>query len=111
LELGPGRHFGEWWGQGIQRGYGVGKKYFSLFNTHRWGEERPDCCEVVPVLASGLLNEGVVEDALRFLEESGSVASWEAANMPYFNAEGVVVFHTHSNTLFKVTFDDEHKGE
>lgn len=23
LRLGPGRHFGEWWGQGIQRNYGL----------------------------------------------------------------------------------------
>src|SRR6266853_6537645 len=33
--LGPGRHYGEWWGCGIQRGYGLpkGEKRFSLFNT------------------------------------------------------------------------------
>jgi hypothetical protein len=24
-KLGPGRHFGEWWGSGIQRGYGLQK--------------------------------------------------------------------------------------
>jgi hypothetical protein len=28
-DLGPGRHFGEWWGQGIQRGYGLKEKRFS----------------------------------------------------------------------------------
>ncbi len=34
LKLGAGRHFGEWWGSGIQRGYGLqkGEKRFSLFN-------------------------------------------------------------------------------
>ena len=31
--LGPGRHFGEWWGQGIQRRYNMKYKVFSLFNT------------------------------------------------------------------------------
>src|SRR5262249_48952948 len=33
--LGLGLHFGEWWGSGIQRGYGLpkGEKRFSLFNT------------------------------------------------------------------------------
>jgi hypothetical protein len=36
--LGPGRHFGEWWGQGIQRRYGLTEKRFSLFNTARYGE-------------------------------------------------------------------------
>ncbi len=33
--LGPGRHFGEWWGQKIQRAYGLTEKRFSLFNTTR----------------------------------------------------------------------------
>lgn len=35
-QLGPGCHFGEWWGSGIQRGYGLKEKRFSLFNTHYW---------------------------------------------------------------------------
>ena len=26
LQLGPGRHFGEWWGSGIQRRYGLDRK-------------------------------------------------------------------------------------
>src|SRR5258708_1600570 len=53
--LGPGRHYGEWWGSGIQRGYGLrkGEKRFSLFNVSRWGTERPTCCHVVPVLYMG----------------------------------------------------------
>src|SRR5882724_293770 len=36
LTLGPGQHFGEWWGNGIQRKYGLSEKRFSLFNTARW---------------------------------------------------------------------------
>src|SRR5258706_10163296 len=36
LKLGPGRHFGEWWGCGIGRRYGIDGKRFSLFNTFRW---------------------------------------------------------------------------
>ena len=40
--LGPGVHFGEWWGKGIQRGYGLDEKRFSLFNVSRWyGAEGP----------------------------------------------------------------------
>ncbi len=38
--LGEGRHYGEWWGQGIQRGYGLTEKRFSLFNTGRWADSR-----------------------------------------------------------------------
>lgn len=39
FKLGQGRHFGEWWGSGIQRGYNLpkGEKRFSLFNALRWG--------------------------------------------------------------------------
>ena len=34
-ELGPGRHFGEWWGSGIQRNYSQPVKRFSLFRSQR----------------------------------------------------------------------------
>ena len=55
MELGVGQHFGEWWGFGIQRGYGLHERRFSLFNTGRWSDPavRPACCGVVPVLADG----------------------------------------------------------
>ena len=36
VKLGPGVHYGEWWGQSIQRGYGLTEKRFSLFNVGRW---------------------------------------------------------------------------
>ena len=36
LKLGVGFHYGEWWGQGIQRGYNLKEKRFSLFNVQRW---------------------------------------------------------------------------
>lgn len=52
-ELGPGQHFGEWWGVGIQRGYGLSERRFSLFNATRWKDECPSCCHVVPVLYEG----------------------------------------------------------
>ena len=38
--FGPGRHFGEWWGLGIQRGYGLMHRSFSAFNTKVWPNER-----------------------------------------------------------------------
>jgi hypothetical protein len=36
--FGPGRVFGEWWGAGIQRRYGLTAKRFSPFNVSRYGE-------------------------------------------------------------------------
>jgi hypothetical protein len=46
LGLGVGRHYGEWWGCGIQRGYGCKngersspERHFSLFNVSRWNRK------------------------------------------------------------------------
>ncbi len=115
MTLGVGSHFGEWWGQGIQRNYSQTRKRFSLFNTHRWsGEtgERPACCDVVPVLYEGPLEEhGVmkgVKAALVRLQTEGSVAA-----PGFMKPEGIIVFHKHSNSLFKKTLekDDEPKSK
>jgi len=108
--LGPGHHFGEWWGSGVQRGYGLtkGEKRFSLFNTSRWSESRPGCCSIVPVLYQGMLLPGVVENALEALRVDGSRAS------PGFNdPEGVILFHVAGNVGFKKTLkkDEEPKGK
>lgn len=108
--LGDGRHFGEWWGSGIQRGYGLtnGEKRFSLFNTRRWAETPPPaCCSVVPVLYEGAFSDGAVNDAIAALRASGS-----AVSPGFMQPEGVVVFHHASRTLFKKTVekDEEPKG-
>lgn len=109
LKLGPGNHFGEWWGSGIARGYGLknGEKRFSLFNTHRWynPEARPACCDVVPVLYTGPLDTLDIELLMAYLRSGGSIAA-----PGFMNPEGVVVFHTVGRWLLKKTFDDQHKG-
>lgn len=106
-QLGEGSHYGEWWGRKIQRGYDLDERRFSLFNTSRWNEEtKPDCCHVVPVLYIGEFDTDMVDYLLEGLHNGGSVAA------PGFgNPEGVVVYHRHSNSLFKKTLDhnDEHK--
>jgi hypothetical protein len=112
MKLGVGRHYGEWWGSGIQRGYGLNEKRFSLFNVSRWGEggkdvaNLPSCCHVVPVLYRGPFDGDNIDEVVLGLENGGSVA------VPGANAEGIVIFHTHSGTLFKWTFGgDGHKSE
>jgi hypothetical protein len=114
--LGEGTHYGEWWGQGVQRKYGLDHKRFSLFNTARWGFLRedhrraehdvPEALSSVPILYSGIFSQSVIEDCLTLLKHTGSMAA------PGFkNPEGIVVFHTHSNTLHKVTLEgDQAKG-
>jgi len=103
LTLGPGRHFGEWWGKGIQRGYGLDHKRFSLFNVARWTDDvRPACCHVVPVLYRGDFETIAIVSALRRLEDLGSVAS------PGFaKPEGVVIFHVAANFCFKKTIEKD----
>lgn len=104
--LGPGYHYGEWWGRGIQRGYGLGERRFSLFNVGRWGESRPACCHVVPVLYRGPFVEAAIEFVTDRLQELGSVAA-----PGYMKPEGMVIYHAKANVLFKVTLDgDGHKG-
>ncbi len=116
--LGPGRHYGEWWGSGIQRGYGLqkGEKRFSLFNVARWADERdrekfpadrPACCGVVPTLYVGAFDTGVVADILESLAINGS-----AAAPGFMRPEGVVVYHEAARLYFKKTLekDSEPKG-
>lgn len=106
--LGPGYHYGEWWGCGIQRGYGLekGEKRFSLFNTHRWGDV--DLSSVpglgtVPVLYKGPFTEEVVRARLDFLAANGSVAA-----PGFMQPEGIIVFHSASRQTYKVLLEDDH---
>ena len=108
-KLGPGHHFGEWWGQGIQRGYGLTEKRFSLFNVSRWADPtvRPACCHIVPVLATSI-SFAAAYDALQMLKHDGSKAA-----PGFMKPEGVVAFHAQGNLMFKATIekDEEWKGK
>ncbi len=124
LSLGPGRHFGEWWGHGIQRGYGLtkGEKRFSLFNVTRWclsgeqpgiiptGDPRqekkqealPPCVGLVPVLWRGVFDTVECE---RCLAELGIHGSYAAPG--FMKPEGIVCFHIAGNVGFKKTIGDD----
>lgn len=106
-ELGPGHHFGEWWGQGIQRGYDRATREFSLFNTTRWQYSRPACCGVVPIVARGI-GFACATEGLEYLRKYGSVVS-----PGFMRPEGIVAFHAQGNILLKATLerDEEPKGK
>lgn len=129
LTLGPGRHFGEWWGQGIQRNYGMPKKLFSLFNVSRWcryghtpevipcGDPRqpvkyqqvlPPCVGLVPILYRGMMSEARIIESMRDLMREGSFAA-----PGFMKPEGFVIFHTANGAMFKKTIekDGEPKGK
>ena len=125
--LGPGRHFGEWWGQGIQRKYGMSEKRWSLFNVGRWclngdnpqtiptadprivktQDMLPPCCHLVPVLHRGIFSTGIADAMLCDLAERGSKAA-----PGFMKPEGIVVFHIAGNVGFKKTLerDEQPKG-
>lgn len=104
--MGPGRHYGEWWGSGIQRGYGLvkGEKRFSLFNVERWGDQatRPTCCHVVPLIARGPFKIDLIDGCVDDLRTNGSLAS-----PGFMRPEGVIIFHTASRHLYKVTLEKD----
>lgn len=128
LKLGPGQHFGEWWGCGIQRNYEITERRFSLFNASRWTpaplgggvfdhqviapgldnfpRRGPDCVHVVPTLYRGEFRSDAVEECLRVLKEHGS-----RARPGFANPEGIIVYHVAAGIGFKKTLDgDEAKG-
>ncbi len=102
--LGPGSHFGEWWGAGIQRRYGLDHKRFSLFNVDRWenNEARPSCCHVVPALYRGPFDTAAIDDTLDKLARYGSVCA-----PGFMKPEGVVVYHTAARIGFKKTIEKD----
>ncbi len=124
--LGEGLHFGEWYGRGIQRGYGIGPeqgadgKFFALFNTSRWAEPKPPYAPL-PALGSipGLTTTPVLGSAPTFdtqylggvfelLRARGSSATGAVG---YDRPEGIVVYHTQGNVMFKRTFDKDDAGK
>lgn len=119
MKLGPGFHYGEWWGSGIQRGYGLekGEKRFSLFNTGRWidytgvatelkeGDTRqfcPKCCYVVPILYQGPFCTVAIQACVNRLKRDGSVAV-----SGFMKPEGVVVYHVAAGKYFKKTIEND----
>ena len=122
MKLGAGLHYGEWWGQGIQRKYGLTEKRWSLFNVTRWclaseepkqvpcgdprivkfQEKLPEGISLVPVLYRGPFDMVAVEEALTNLRNNGSMAS-----PGFMKPEGIVVFHTAGNVGFKKTIEND----
>lgn len=126
--LGPGYHYGEWWGSGIQRKYGLsqGERRFSLFSVverclstatperipcgdpriEKFQKAVPPCCGLVPILYRGpMCNEAIVE-SLERLRTEGSRA------VPGFmNPEGIVIYHLASRISYKITFEGDTNGK
>lgn len=122
-DLGVGRHYGEFWGNKIGRGYGLpeGDQRFSLFNPSFFDgrtevtdggvlvmfEPHTPGLSTVPVLYHGPLDTKAVSNVLADLQANGS-----RAVVGYSKPEGVIVFHTHANRIIgKVTLDNQDAGK
>lgn len=112
MRLGPGQHFGEWWGCGVQRNYGLTEKRFSLFNVRKYAQPGatllegqqypPEGCHVVPIICKGTFGDALVEWAMTTLTINGSQAA-----PGWMTPEGIVVFHVASGSLFKRTCEND----
>ncbi|WP_104176376.1 RNA ligase family protein, partial [Arthrobacter sp. Y81] len=105
--LGEGLHYGEWWGSGIQRKYGMAEKHFSLFNTDRFKDlETTLNIGIVPVLYRGPNDTAAIAKALEYLRVEGSEAA-----PGFMNPEGICVYSQASRTVSKVTLDHNDAGK
>jgi hypothetical protein len=109
VALGDGYHYGEWWGQGIQRKYGIDHKRFSLFNVHRWeslpfSEYGLDNVGTVPVLYRGPFDTDTIDAIIGDLILNGSVAA-----PGFMKPEGVIIWHEAAQQMFKVTCEGDEK--
>lgn len=96
--LGSGYHFGEWWGQGIQRTYGLTEKRFSLFNPSKISSICHNCIPFRVVDAQILQEE--VEFWSKYLLTNGSLT------VPgYMKPEGLVIYAEKAKQYWKVILD------
>ena len=120
--LGAGYHVGEWWGHGIQRGYGLprGERRFSLFNVTRRNPlgsmadleahfaappaGREPLFPDLPDDRSLRAMSHMVDRALAKLSLEGSTA------VKFDRPEGVILWHARSGQAFKAFVNDAEKA-
>ena len=124
--LGPGRHYGEWWGQKIGRTYGADRKIFSLFNVRKFYQgsdldplDSPSTraflssldpvLTAVPVLYEGPFSEEEIRLAAGRLRRDGSVAALLSLGKEDVPAEGVCIFFPDTGVVMKHVFDFDDK--
>lgn len=104
--LGHGYHYGEWWGQGIARGYGQDRKRFQLFDIRHsekdgWDDDANEWnIGTVPVLYDGPMDHRTMERQVELLQRRGSVVA-----PGYLYPEGLVVRFSHNGVRFKKVID------
>ena len=102
IKLGPGYHYGEWAGPGIQKNpHNLERKTLFLFNSDRWRDgrqQRPEGVECVPVLFEGPASRESIEATMAGL--------WTNAKEKGYHPEGVVIWYHKTRRYEKLTFEN-----
>lgn len=100
-KLGPGRHYGEWAGPGINSGEGLKERMLFLFNWRKFEDKQlPTRVSVVPVLFYGLFSKELISAVFEDLKENGSLVC-----DGFMRPEGIVI--EIDGKLYKKVFDNQ----
>lgn len=130
--LGYGYHYGEWYGEGIQKNpLGIEGKRFALFHPTKYTEangyelNKVDGLETVPLLHHGQCDVWTIPNIMQDLDTYGSKvkgAKTTEVNVPgldevIFNraasAEGIIIWNNETRTRTKMLLENDafHKWE
>lgn len=106
-KLGPGRHYGEFYGQGINSGYNLKEKRLVLFNHRSFPANRPlpKGVDVIPVLYMGPYSDETLARIKETLTRQGS-----ALSPGFMKPEGVVINFPALGHSVKYVFSPEETG-
>ena len=97
----PGRHFGEWYGRGIQRGHGLQDRRFALFN-------RTDGPRSARRAAASFQSSQRERWALTLCRNASKRCVRRKSRRPGFTRpEGIVIYHHASGGMFKVLLEND----
>lgn len=107
-QLGAGLHYGEWYGKGVNRSYDLDEKRFMLFNTARWDDSdiRPSHPQIEVATVLARCQAVNLSDTLSAVIED-LVVNGSRHVEGYKRPEGIVIYHTAGNNLYKVVLDKE----
>lgn len=130
--LGYGYHYGEWYGEGIQKNpLGIEGKRFALFHATKYTAangfdlEQVDGLETVPLLHHGQCNLWTIPNIMQDLDLYGSkVKGARVEKVPSFmdmnitfdraaSAEGIIIWNNETKTRTKMLLENDafHKWE
>lgn len=119
--LGFGYHYGEWFGEGIQKNpLGIEGKRFALFHATKYTEDngyelnKVDGLETVPLLHHGQCNIWTIPQIVEDLEMYGSKVKGAATDGTVAaKAEGIIVWNNETKTRTKILLENDafHKWE